>query len=75
MTLRQAVEYSKQFPRPVGYSYLVRAVRDGKIPAEQVEVPGTKSYYWVIDQAAMDTYLNSPRTPGRKPKGEGSADA
>lgn len=72
MTARAASDYSRTVDRSgkgLSISYLVRAANKGLIKGARKVEEGPIPY-WVFDKAGLDEYLNSPRKPGRKPKGE-----
>jgi hypothetical protein len=71
MTAKEASIYTSQHDkqgRGLSVSYLVRAANTGRIPGEKIE--GGPVTYWLFSQEALDEYLNSPRSRGRKPKAE-----
>lgn len=65
LTITQAEEYTKQQGKKLSRSYLVQAAREGIIAARKVQLP-TGIGYWMIDKAALDTYLANPRKHGPK---------
>jgi hypothetical protein len=80
LTVRQASEYAKQRGQSLSISYLNRLAKkdSARLKAAFVDLP-TGIGYWLIDEDALNAYLASDRKRGgyhgRKPKGEGSADA
>ena len=75
MTAREASDYSRTADRTgkgLSISYLVRSANKQLIKGAR-KVEGGPISYWVFDKTGLDEYLNSPRKPGRKPKGEGQA--
>lgn len=73
LTARQASEYAKGRGRSLSTSYLVRAVKSGRIAGRAVDLP-TGVRYWVIDEASLVAYLASGRRPGGKRR-QGPAEA
>ena len=68
LSVRQASEYSREHDtkrRGLSVSYIVRAIKEGKIAGRYVETPAVS--YYMVNKASLDGYLKSERKPGVKP--------
>ena len=71
MTAKEASIYASQHDtqgKGLSVSYLVRAAQKGRIRGVMVDTGPVP--FWLFSKEAIDEYLTSPRSRGRKPKAE-----
>ena len=76
LSVRQASEYSREHDtkrRGLSVSYIVRAIKEGKIVGHYVETPAVS--YYMVNKVSLDGYLKSERKPGVKPGSKRKAKA